>query len=260
MLTSDISRRALLLGATGLAASPLLAQTTDSANQRYAVMSIIGDKITLVGYRQQVGSNLDQNDKRILAISGPALDNSTLLSVDDAIKRVQPTAATQLLAARDPKLYALQDASLDTPGDAADAVGVIKTLLQRSQATRLILVAPYRSEARFALRDTFIGAGKIAGLGIYVDRISRIKVTDSGTNGDGFIAPYAYFSVSLVDARSLTTIRRELVTESVLIATAEVQKATVPWDVLSNQKKIEMLEQLVRQGVDLALPRLLAGA
>lgn len=250
----------LLVGATGLATAPTFAQTVDSANRRYAVLSIIGDKITLVGYRQPIGSNLDQNDKRVLAVSGSMLDNSTVLSVDDAVKRAQPRAVTTLLAARDPKIYALQDASFDSPGAAADSVDVVRKLAQQSQATRLILVAPYRSEARFALRETFIGVGKIAGLGIYVDRIARISVTETGAEGTGFIAPYAYFSVSLVDTQSMATIRRQLVTESRLIPTAEVQSATEPWDVLSNDKKVEVLQALVRQGVDRVMPALLAGA
>jgi hypothetical protein len=261
MFDSTISRRAVLAGITGLAATPLLAQTTDASKPRYAVMSIIGDKITLIGYRQPTGSNLDQNDKRILTVSGPALDNSTLLSVDDAVKRQTPQAETTLLAARDPKVYQLQDQSFDNPpSEAAAAVAAIKALLQQTKADRLILVAPFRSEARFALRETFIGTGKIAGLGVYVDRISAITVTATGEDGEGFIAPYAYFTLSLIDGKSLSTIRRKVVLESELVPTAAVRTATVPWDVLSNQKKIEMLEMLVRRGIDKALPELLVGA
>lgn len=259
MLVPKISRRALLAGIGGLATAPLFAQIAESATQRYAVLSIVGDKITLVGYRQPIGSNLDQNDKRILAVSGPVLDNSTLLSVDDAVKRVQPQAVTMLLTSRDPKLFALQDQSLDNPGDAAGSVAAVKTLLQQSQATRLILIAPYRSEARFQLRETLIGTGRVTGLGIYVDRVARISVSGSGAEGTGFIAPYAYFSVSLIDAKTMTTMRRQIVTEGRVIPTAEVQTANVPWDVLNNQKKIEVLEGLVRQGVDRAIPALLAG-
>ena len=259
MLDTTLSRRALLAGISGLAATPLFAQTAD-AKRRYAVMSIIGDKITLIGYRQPTGSNIDQNDKRILAVSAPVLDNSTLLAVDDAIKRQSPQAETTLLAARDPALYALQDQSFDNPGDAAASVAAIKTLLQQTKADRLILVAPFRSEARFQLREKLIGSGKIAGLGVYVDRIAQLTMTESGEDGQGFIAPYAYFTLSLIDAKTFSTIRRQVVTESQLIATAAVRSATVPWDVLSNQKKIEMLEMLVQRGVDKALPELLAGA
>ena len=261
MLKPGFSRRTLLLGATGLAAAPVFAQAPDSTtDHRYAVLSIIGDRITLVGFRKTTGSRLDQNEKRTLTVSGPSIERSTLLSVDDAVKRALPKPATVLLTGGDPKLYSLQDAPPDKPGDAAEAVEAIKALLQQSQATRLILVAPYRADARFPLKQGYIGSGKIAGLGIYVDRVASIQLIETGESAEGFIAPYAYFSVSLIDAKSLATIRRQAVTESALIATAEVKTAAEPWDVLSNQKKVEWLEQLVRRGVDRVMPQLLAGA
>jgi hypothetical protein len=255
-----VSRRAVLLGTAGLAVAPLFSRAADGGDPRYAVMSIIGDKVTLIGYRPQTGSNLDQNDRRVIPVSAPVLDNTTLLAVDDAVKRLQPRAVTTLLASRDPRLFALQDQPLDKPGDAAAAVAAIKELLQQSKATRLILVAPYRSEARFQLRDNLIGSGKLAGLGFYVDRMTRIQLVESGEAGTGYLAPYAYLSVSLIDAGTMTTIRRSIVTESQLLPTSAAKDATVPWDTLTNEQKVEMLQALIGQGIDRAVSELLAGA
>ncbi len=253
------SRRAALIGAAALVAAPLV-QAGVGPDQRYAVLSIIGDKITLVGNRTATGSHLDQNDRRVVPVQAPVLDNSTLLAVDDAIKRDRPKAVTMLLASRDPKLFALQDGSLDNPGDAAESVAAIKTLLQHSMATRLILVSPYRAEARFQLRDQLIGSGKIAGLGFYIDSVTRITLADTGESGTGYLASYAYFAVSLIDAATMTTIGRKLVTESRLIPTSASKGATVPWEALTNDQKVDMLQSLTRQGLDRVVPELLAVA
>lgn len=260
MHKQKFSRRTVLLGAAALGSAPCLSLAADNAEQRYAVMSIIGDKITLVGQRQSVGSNLDQNERRVIAISAPALDNSALLAVDDVVKRLQPKAVTALLASRDPKLFALQDQPLDKPGDAAESVAAVKTLLQQTKATRLILVAPYRAEARFQLQDSFIGSGKISGLGFYVDNITRIKLVNSGESGEGYLAPYAYISVSLIDADTMVTLRRQLLTESRLVPTSAAKNATLPWDALTNDQKVEMLQALIRRGINRAIPELLSGA
>ena len=257
MHTLNPLRRTLLIGSAALAASSLV-RAADGPDQRYAVLSIIGDKITLIGYRTPTGSNIDQNDRRIVPVQAPVLDNSTLLAVDDAIKRDRPKAVTTLLASRDPKLFALQDQSFDNPGDAAESVAAIKALLQQSKATRLILVSPYRAEARFQLLDQLIGSGKIAGLGFYVDRVTRISLTKTGETGTGYLAPYAYFAVSLIDVATMTTISRKLVTESLLVPTSAAKSATVPWDALTNEQKVEMLQSLIHQGLDRVIPELLA--
>ncbi len=261
MTTADMSRRALLLGLTGLAAAPLAAQPAAGvAGPRYAVLSIIGDQLTLVGFKWSVGSNLNQNERRVVPVAAPVLDNTALLAVDDAIRRVHPKAEPALLASRDPALFALRDQALDQPGSAAETVASIKALLQKAGATHLILVAPYRSNARFPLRQTSVGSGHVGGLGFYVDPVTVIQLVESGAQTEGFIAPYAYFSVSLVDAQTMTTVRRKLVTESEVIAAAEAKEAVVPWDVLSNERKVEVLQKLIRRGVERALPELLAGA
>ena len=246
-------------GLAGLAAAPALAQTSGGAVPRYAVMSILGDKITLVGYQPPIGSHLDQNDKRVIPITSPMFDNSALLAVDDAIKRIQPGAVTTLLASRDPRLFALQGNSLDQPGDAADSVAAIKALLLQSNATRLILLTPYRSEARFQMRENLVGSGHISGLALYLDRIMRVTRTSTGEDGTGYLAPYAYFSVSLIDAATLKTVRRKLLTESEVVPTSASKAATVPWETLTDAQKVEALQRLIRRGVESAIPELLAG-
>jgi hypothetical protein len=260
MMTSDISRRVLLLGATGLAAAPLRAQTAHETSPRYAVLSLIGDQLTLVGFKWSVGSNLNQNERRVIPIASPVLDNTTLLAVDDAIRRIHPETEPALLATRDPALFALRDQALDQPGQAAETVAAIRALLQRTGATRLILVAPYRSNARFPLVSTSVGSGQVGGLGVYVDPVTVIQLVESGAQTAGFIAPYAFFSVSLVDAQTMTAVRRKLVTESEVIAAAEAKNAVVPWDILSNERKVEELQKLIRRGIARAIPELLAGA
>ena len=49
-------------------------------------------------------------------------------------------------------------------------------------------------------------------------------------------------SASLIDVPALTVIRRKLVTEATLVATAEAKGAVRPWDAMRPQQKIDAIE------------------
>jgi len=257
MFAVSRARRALLgLGALS-ALGPAVAPLARAAEQRYAVLSLVGDQIASVSWRQPTGSNLDQNARDVVRVKDGALDKMVLLAVDDALRRARPGTVATLLAARDPQLYRLQDQMLEQGGESSELLTAVKALLAQSQATRLILVTKHRSEARFALKESYVGAGKIAGLGLYVDEETRVRLIETGNTNDGFIAPYAYFAISLIDVATMRLIRRVSATESELVPTSSSKQATRPWDALTAAEKVETLDRLIRRGVDRAMPELL---
>jgi len=254
MMTMNRARRALMvLGLAGLAAIPATA-----ADQRYAVLSLIGDKVSLVWWRQATGSNIDRNERQAVAIKDGALDKMALLAVDDALRRAHPKATPTLLAVRDPKLYALQEQMLERGTDAGELLGAVTGLLGQSQATRLILVSKYRADARLPIRGKFVGVGKLTGLGFYVDEEMSLTDLNTGVTNDGFVAPFAYLAVTLVDVQTMMPIKRVLVPESFVFPTAASKSALRPWEALSAQSKVEALERLINQAVEHAMPGLLA--
>ena len=258
MLENARRRRALkMLGCTPLIGS-LGALAADDAKPRYAVLSAIGDQLTLVFFQRGVGSNIDQNVRKEVPIKDATLDNFALLAVDDAIRRRHPKASPALMSSRDAALLTPKEPSPDSPAETAQLLAPVKEMLQKTQAARLILVSKARADAHFAVSEGFVGSGKVAGLGFYIDQEMRVQLVESGERDVGFIAPYAYLSVSLIDVPSLTVIRRKLVTESTLVATAEAKGAVRPWDAMTPQQKIDAIERLIRQGIDRALPDLLS--
>jgi hypothetical protein len=259
MLPTLLFRRALLLLGCACLAATLPARAADEAKPSYAVLSIIGDKMTLVWLQRGVGSNIDQNGRREVPMKDAALDNMALLAADDVFRRLKPAAKVALMTSRDADVLAQQERGLDGPADAAQLLAPIKEMLQKTQATRLILISKARAEARFPLNDGLVGTGKVAGLGFYLDAQKRIQLVDSGASDTGFIGPHAYFWLSVIDPQSMTVLRRKQVTESMLVATAESKDALGPWEAMTPKQKLDAMERLIRKGIDRALPDLLSG-
>jgi hypothetical protein len=255
MITMDRARRAVLaLGLAGFAAAP----AAQAADQRYAVLSLIGDKVSLVWWRQATGSNIDRNERGAIVFKDGALDKIALLAVDDALRHANPNTTPTLLAARDPKLYALQAQMLDQGANSSDLFNVVKGLLAQTQATRLILVSKHRGEARLPILDKFVGVGKLTGLGFYVDEEMTLTVTGTGVTNEGFVAPFAYLTVTLIDAQTMAPIKSVVARESFVVAKGESKTALRPWEAMSPQEKAAALERLINQAVEHSMPEVLA--
>lgn len=254
------TRRLLLRGGVSLALAPSLGWSADLALAHCAVMSLVGHQLTLVGFRQGVGSNIDANERRVIEVASPALDNSALLAVDDAVRALRPATKTSLLATRDPRMGSLRERGwTGASGDNGVAVEVLTAQLQQLNATHLILVGPHRAPAKFQLLEEQVGSGNLSGLGFYVDAVRRIKLVESGRSGDGFLGPYAYLAFDLIEARSMKSVRRVTATETNVVATASASDANVPWEALSNDDKTKMLQTLIRRAAQRAVPELLSG-
>ena len=240
-------------------AGPVAAATAETPAQSYAVLSLIGDKMTVVWFHQSTASNLDRNERQEVPTQDTTFDNTALLAVNDAVKRVAPHASTVLLASRDPALYKLQSQIPDEATEATPSMSALAALAQRSKATRLILITKHKSEARLQFKDSRLGTGWLSGLGFFVDQERVTADSVSGIEDVGFIAPYAYLAVSLIDTSTMKTLRRSIIRESTVVASARSRNVVRPWDALTPKQKLDALEAAIRKGVDQAVPELLAG-
>lgn len=255
MIATSRARRALVvLGLVGLATAP----AAQAADQRYAVLSLIGDTINLVWWQPPTGSHIDHNERQSVPTPDGSLDNVALLAVDDTLRSANPSVKATLLASRNAKLFALQSQMLDRGADAGELLAAVQGLLQQSQATRLILVLKNRSDAHLPLRFDYAGSGKLTGLGFYVDRHMMLRDSESGVLDRGFIAPYAYVELALIDVQTMTTIRRSVAHEATTVATASSPNAVNPWGALTNTQKSRELERLLKAAIARAVPELLA--
>jgi hypothetical protein len=243
-------RTAVLVGALWAAQAVAAA---DAAGRNYAVLSLVFDEITVVIQRPGVGSNLNRNDQRKLALQDPALDEDAASAAGTAILRREPGSRAFLLAWSDPGLYELQESLFDKQQPYLQA---LKEVLKKTQATHLLLITKHRADAALQVQHTSLGTGKLRGVGFYVDDSELLRLADSGDTGRGYLAPYAYLMLTLLDAQTGETIRKETLTEAAVVPGAG-SGAENAWTVLTAQQKVTALKDVVRRAIEQGVPRLL---
>lgn len=136
-----------------------------------------------------------------------------------------------------------QPKALDEGGGAELMLPVLKEMLAKVGATHLLLVSKHRGEARLLFADGRMGNGFLEGLGFYIDRNNRVENVQTGDTSFGYLAPFAYFRVALIDLAASRVLGEEVVTASRAIG---AQDKSNPWDVLSGDQKVTLLQDFIR--------------
>jgi hypothetical protein len=221
----------------------------------YAIVSLVGDGLLIVQREMSTGSRIDRNRRELMAIANPVLDNTMVLAIDDGMHAADRSVKTLLLGVRDPNLFALQSRNLEAGQGLATLLQAVAPIARKSGATHLVLAAKYSDEARLKVADGSVGAGRIEGLGFYLDESTRLENRQDRANSLGFIAPFAFFSLTLVDLASGAVVGQEIVRESQVASTRQAQ---TPWTALTGEQKIRMLQDMIHAEVARAVPALLA--
>jgi hypothetical protein len=236
-------KRLLCLVAVALACFSANAHGENGAPRTYAVISLIGDKISVVGHRATVGSSIDRNRQGSMAVQGRTLDDMAVLAASDAIGRVDPRASIVMLASNDPKLYELQEELFEPqPGSRALLASAIRDPIQGQHASHLILIRKHRADAAMRMQVQYVGSGKIEGVGFYVDPTLPTRNAETNEMGAGFLATFAYIKVALVDATTMAVIREQTVEESATMLTG---KSLNPLDALTPAQKTAALRSMI---------------
>ncbi|MEO8567077.1 MAG: hypothetical protein ABI541_11895 [Betaproteobacteria bacterium] len=233
----------LCLAGFALVCVPSTGHAADTPPRTYAVISLIGDKINVVGHRATVGSTMDRNRQGAMAVQGRALDDTAVLAASDAISRFDPRASIVMLASNDPTLYELQD-ELFEPQQRSRALltSAIRDPIQGQHATHLILIRKHRGDAAMRMQVQYVGSGKVEGVGFYVDPTLPTRNLETNELGTGFLATFAYIKVALVDATTMTVIREQTVEESATMLTG---KSLNPLDALTPAQKTAALRSMI---------------
>lgn len=240
-----------------LLAAALAALCAHAESRRYAILSLVGDRILVVEREPSTGSRLDRNLRRFVEVPDQALDRSMLLAVDDAIRRKEPGAQTILLTPRDPALYAAAARELDGTGNTQRIYEAAKSTLTGTNATHLVLVTKQRHQARLQLRDGTVGSGYLEGLGFYVDYGTLARAMDTNEAERGFIAPFTYLNIALIDVGTGKVVNEERVYGSMPYSSPSINIGNA-WDALTPQQKAERLAEVMRTEADRVVPRLIA--
>ncbi|RZL40396.1 MAG: hypothetical protein EOP35_01005 [Rubrivivax sp.] len=230
----------------GLAAlSVLLAGAASAAAvTKVGVMSVLGGEIQLVIRAPTTGTRVDRNAKESLKAEG--FEKFVLLTTVDAVRREGLGEALVLARPANGSMPWQRD---------GQAVLVTRPLLQAAQAaglSHLLLIQPARAEAKLQMFRTATGAGQLEGLGFYIDTALPVQNVSDNEWRTGFLAPYAYFDMYLVDVATLDLQAEHRARAS--IATSDAgRQANDAWQALSNERKVEVLQHLIREEVDKAL-------
>ena len=234
--------------------------TGSALAQTYLILSLVGDRVTIVTAESQVGSNLDRNRQEIMQLTGSGLDDFAAHVADATIAKLRPSAAVATLRA-DPSLYTLRNAWVD-----ADSIGIpelvslVAKLVPPSSDAHLLLIAPRRDELELRTGKDYRGSGsKVAGLGFYVDKRARMWRSDTGETATGFLGVFAHFQLVLINLRSKAIEAQERAVVGTTFSAARAEDKN-PWNALSSEGKIKALEELMKKEIERALPGMLGSS
>ena len=229
------------------------------AAESFAVMSLVGDRLTVVVSEKQVGSTLDLNRQQVITLNDRGLDDFAARVADATIEKARPSASVTMLRVNDPALYALRNSWLD-----ADAVDV-KTLLSTvakfvspAADAHLLLIAPYRAELELKTDRGYAFTGsKIAGLGFYSGAGSQAYADRE--IGAAFLGVFANIQLLLINLQTNAVEAHERVVAGDTFPSSLAPDRN-PLNALSPQKKYEVVQELMRREIEDTLPRMLGAA
>lgn len=233
------------------------AQSAESPYKKVAITSLIGDVITVDVYRKRVGTMIDSNQQEKLPVSTPVFDEAAMKAASDAVNKALPSTSVATLAVAEAGSD-LDPAQFLIDGRIAASHRLV-VALRDGGFTHLLVIAKHRAPARLKLVDASVGSGHLQGLGFYVDNVYKTRRSDTLETGTGFVAPYVYIKLSLVDLTSMQQTREQVITEGIVRSAARNKEGFDAWGALTPEEKVSWLQRIIRTNVSEATPLLFNG-
>lgn len=246
-----------------LAAMLLGLATTGNAQvapRSYAVMSLIGNEVSIHTVRHEVGVRVSGENRSVAEVTDPVFDDIALRMADTVIKGVQSDAKPVLMMTQDKGLYKAQNEMFESIDANKDNREYLLSLLKDRQVSHLVLITKLRDNAALKMaRGQVAGNGRLEGLGFFIDDTFQARNIASNESEWGIVAPFAYVKIRLLDARTLEVVRESRALEShVLARSSATADAMGTWNAVSSEEKINFMRSLIRGAMEHAIPELLA--
>ena len=224
------------------------------AQQRFAVISLIGDRMELAYAKGVDGQPVDRIERRYIPLDDSRIDRYTLLAANDVLKKLAPGPDPVLLQAFDRSYF-------DVTSGTSVIIDWTRQLVKdaKPKVTHALLITKIQYEGVPALQKPFVGGGTLEGVGFFVGREAPPKGMDPNSGGPGFLSPFAYFQVTLVDLASGKVVREEKGTASNMLSATGTDSGN-PWDTLSAGQKLQAIIDLVKRELEIVLPKVLKPA
>ena len=250
-LLSAVAASLATLAAPAHAQAPLAPAT-------YAVVSLIGDQLDAVTYQPQVGTLLDANSHQPMPMGADVMDTLALRETNKALRSAVPVADVALLAVSAPQFFTNESRLF--AGNQVNLPSDIDAAIAQAKASILVLITKHRADARLQVWHGSVGSGKIEGLGFYLDTVHHIRNAETTARAVGFLAPFVYVDVTLVDTASHTILRQTTITASETITSDSNTTGAGAWGALTTEQKMSALSQLLSKNLATAVPQLLQPA
>ena len=234
-------KRRSLAAAAALAA--LSATSFAQAAHRYVAVSLVSDELTYVGAPEGVtGTMHARGSSKAVPLAGAPFDRTVLEVLAGSVPKQQPSATLSFLAMSAPAAFAHQEDWFD--GDKVALPAALREAVAKEGAGQLLLVTKIRGEAAIADGTTRLGAGKLTGLGFYIDTFTPMVDPKVGAVR-GYIAPYVYVKLSVIDLATST------------VTAHQVIQAAAPYTSLKAQEMMDSLQAMVVDAMTDAVQRTL---
>lgn len=240
-------------GAAASSASGAAPLVLRSGITRLALVSRLGDRISNVTYRKRLGTFVEANDEDVQATGSPVLDHLAMNAIATRAQALLPGAEIATLAvpapgsAFDPELLLSDTAAL--PSRPA------LTALRQQGFAHLLLLGPHRAPTRIQMAASTFGSGYLSGLGFYTDHeVSTIDV-EKREEARGFIAPFVYARLSLLDTRTGAVLKEVFITRTEVHASQRADADQVLSPAERALRLRELMERALRRGTAEVLAR-----
>ncbi|MDC8770616.1 hypothetical protein [Roseateles albus] len=254
-----MKRRNLLLAlaAATVLGEGFLGQLAQAASPetKFAALSLIGDSINVVTFQTTVGSKLDRNIKQSAAIPDAPFDVTALRTIQASVKELKGPG--EVLLYRSPSIDLFGDPWALFDGNKLLLPPNLVEAMKKDGASHLLLLTRNRQDAKLATTQGAVGSGRLEGIGFYIDRQKRMYNTDTLESGQGFLAPYTYLQLSLVDLSNAQVLQQQTISSSQTIGSARSKDGFDPWQALSPEDKVDTLERMIEKELRQAVPALI---
>ncbi len=187
----------------------------------YALVAAVGSQLNVVHLKRGVGSNLDPYTRTSIAVPDQRLNFVVLRAVDRSIAKVDPQSTRVMLQFSEPDLT-LFPHNQRHAASATALLAAMKSLPDRSNWDEIVMITP-----RYARTGSDLMGNKLWGVGVYVQPLASDASTESSDlanllaaeadtvssrgemdSSSTFVAPYAYLSFTVLNAKTLEVVRK----------------------------------------------------
>src|SRR6185503_14718331 len=100
------------------------------AEPRYAVLSLLSDRLAIITHETTTGSHIDRNRRESMPIPGNLLDKNMVLDLDDALRAAGVKSGAVLLFTSDAAIFSRQAQLLDDANGTAQLLEAVRPVLK----------------------------------------------------------------------------------------------------------------------------------